>query len=268
MTIFPVSKKGHTDTPNIGKVLFWFPVVGLLIGLLLAASYVVLVQSFPFEVADALILMIYIFLIGGLHLDGLADTCDGIFGGRDREARLRIMRDSSIGSFGVLGLMGLIGIKYLCLHSINNSEIINPAFISISKYPLGAGGIDRFFYFKANHANICDKCIILLLMPSVGRWAQTLGASISIYARDREPGTGMLIIQNAEIRHAIYSAIIPFILTYLFCNIKGLIILVIIIFSSLIFVRLIRAKIGGMTGDTLGALNETAELIFLAAFLV
>lgn len=268
MTIFPVGKKGHTDQPDIGKALFWFPVAGLLIGMMLVLAYVVLVKFFPFEVVDALILVVYIILIGGLHLDGLVDTCDGIFGGRDRETRLRIMRDSSIGSFGALGLMSLLGIKYLCLHSINNSEIINPAFISIFKYSLGSASIDRFFSFNADQANICDKCIILLLMPSLGRWTQTLGASISIYARQGEPGIGKLIIQDARTRHAIYSAIIPFILTYFFCNIKGLIILVIIILSALIFVRLIKAKIGGMTGDTLGALNETAELIFLVAFLV
>ena len=101
-------------------------------------------------------------LIGGLHLDGFADTCDGIFGGKDKRNRLRIMRDSSIGSFGVIGLICLIGIKYLCLNSICADK---PVSIELFSFFSGSQ-IDSDSYMSC----AVQKCIILFLMPVIGRW--------------------------------------------------------------------------------------------------
>ena len=96
---------------------------------------------------------------------------------------------------------------------------------------------------------------------------QTLGASVSGYAREGESGTGMLIIQESKLYHSICSAFIPFVLICRFCGTKGLIIFIVICAISLIFVKFIKSKIGGMTGDTLGALNELSEIVFLTVIL-
>lgn len=260
LTIIPFNRKWPADTPNIRNVIFWFPIVGLLIGLLLAVIYLPLSKIIPLSVADAIILIFYIFLIGGLHLDGFADTCDGLFGGRDKENRLRIMRDSSIGSFGVIGLICLIGAKYLCFSSICKGSLIKIDFLTIFS--------DSFINPDSDTYCRLEKCIILFLMPSIGRWAQTLGASVSEYARDGESGTGMFIIQNAKPGHVICSAGMPFLLMFFFCGGKGLGLLCAICILSLMFVRFVKSKIGGMTGDTLGALNEITELAFLGAFIL
>lgn len=260
LTIIPFNHERGSYSPNIRNVIFWFPIVGLLIGLLLAVVYFVIAKVIPFAVADGIILILYFFLTGSLHLDGFADTCDGIFGGRDRENRLRIMRDSSIGSFGVIGLICLIGTKYLCIFSICDSNVIKIDFLSIFKTSLIDTHPDLFCS--------AQKCIIFFLMPSIGRWAQTLGASISEYARDDKVGTGMLIIRNAKPKYILCSAGIPFLLIIFFCGGKGLIILSIICIISFLFVQFVKSKIGGMTGDTLGTLNEIIELLFLGAFII
>ena len=260
LTIIPLGRESGSHSPNIRNLFFWFPIVGFLIGLLLAVVYFAIANVIPFAIADFTILILYFILTGGLHLDGFADTCDGIFGGKDKENRLGIMRDSSIGSFGVIGLICLIGAKSLSLFSICNSNVIKIDFLSIFKTSIIETHPDLFCS--------AQKCIILFLMPAIGRWAQTLGASISDYARDDEPGTGMLIIKNAKPKYFLCSAGIPFLLVFFFCGGKGLIILSIICVMSYLFVQFVKSKIGGMTGDTLGALNEITELIFLGAFII
>lgn len=260
LTIIPFNKKRDTVSPNIRNVLFWFPVIGLLIGFFLASIYFALVRFFPFSVADAIILIIYIFLTGGLHLDGLADTCDGIFGGKDKENRLRIMRDSSIGSFGAIGLICLIGAKYLCFHSIFNEKYINSYFFT---------SLFGSYSFHDHETQVVfQKCAALLIMPCIGRWAQTLGASTSKYARDNEPGTGLLIVRDSKIIHLFFPTIVTVCLIWYFFGLNGLVLFSIIGIILLILIRFFKSKIGGMTGDTLGAVNEMSEILFLAALLL
>ena len=260
LTIIPFNKNGGTVLPNIRNVLFWFPIIGLLIGLFLASIYFALVRFFPFSVADAIILIIYIFVTGGLHLDGLADTCDGIFGGKDKENRLRIMRDSSIGSFGAIGLICLIGTKYLCFHSILNEKYINSWFFSSI--------LDLHAFHDHETQVVFQKCAALLIMPCIGRWAQTLGASTSKYARDNESGTGLLIVRESKIIHLFFPTIVSASLIWCFLGLNGLVLFSIIGIILLIIIRFFKSKIGGMTGDTLGAVNEMSEILFLAGLLV
>lgn len=260
LTVVPVNRKWYADRPDIRKVLFWFPVVGLVIGLFLAAFYYVAVYFFPFSVVDAVVLVVYFFITGGLHLDGFADTCDGIYGGKDKESRLRIMRDSAVGSFGASGLICLIGIKYLTFHSICNNNSINSQFFKTLTHILPS--------ISSEQCNIFQKCIILFMMPLIGRWVQTFVASISKYARDGEGGTGLLIVQESRLKHTLYAAIVPVCFIYYFCGLRGIIAFFAIILFSLFYLRFIKSKIGGVTGDILGFFNEMSELVFVGAFLL
>ncbi len=252
LTIFPIDPRNKIIPLNMGLTMVWFPAVGLLIGALLVAVYFLLIMWFSSPVADALILVVYIIITGGLHLDGLADSCDGIFGGYDKEKRLEIMRQSTIGTFGVLGLICILGIKYICLHNL----------IYIPTLTLPHQGEGN----SLGSLWVSQKGTALLLMPAIGRWTQVLAAALSAYAR-KEEGVGKVFIDNVRLRHAIYSALFLLVPLWFFCRINGLMIFAIVIFVALLVIQYIKGKIGGMTGDTLGAINEISELVFLLCFL-
>ena len=238
--------------------MFWFPIIGLLIGFMLTFVYIPATRFFPHLVADAIILIIYIIMTGGFHLDGFADTCDGIFGGNTREKRLDIMRDSRTGSYGALCLICTVGLKYACLVSIDPEAVARLSFISDHKTIKDLNPV----YLYA-----CEKGKVLFFMCAISRWSQVLGAALSGYARD-EGGTGKIIVENVKMRHAFFSSLIPGILIFLLCGIKGIFIFFIVLIAVILLVSYIKKKIGGMTGDTLGALNEVSELAVLLSFLV
>jgi adenosylcobinamide-GDP ribazoletransferase len=111
----------QTDSANPRLVLgsAYFPLVGLLLALLLSILPLVLGPYVPPLVLAASLVIALVFLTGGLHLDGLMDTCDGIFGGAGRERKLEIMRDSRVGSFGVLGGVCLLLLKFALFASLD-----------------------------------------------------------------------------------------------------------------------------------------------------
>ncbi|MFQ5963302.1 MAG: adenosylcobinamide-GDP ribazoletransferase [Candidatus Scalinduaceae bacterium] len=257
LTIIPTGKRWDERQPGICKVAFWFPIIGLLIGVALTFAYFPAIRYFPHLVADAIILIIYIFITGGFHLDGFADSCDGLFGGDTREKRLEIMRDSRTGNYGVLCLICILGLKYLCLVLIDPKEIAKLSLVSDYKTIEGIGSI---------HLYACEKGKVLLFMCAIGRLSQILGAAISTYARD-EKGTGQIIVENVNLKHFLLSSIVPAILIFLFCGIKGIIILLIALVVSLLFTFYVKRRIGGMTGDTLGGVNEVSEITVLLSFL-
>ncbi|GAX61298.1 cobalamin 5'-phosphate synthase [Candidatus Scalindua japonica] len=258
LTTVPSGKRWYEREPKPGIVVFWFPIIGLLIGFILTFVYIPAARFFPHLVADAIILIVYIVMTGGFHLDGFADTCDGIFGGNTRERRLGIMRDSQIGSYGTLCLICTVGLKYICLISIDPEAVAGLSFFSDHKT---LKDLDPLYLYT------CEKGKVLLLMCALGRWSQVFGAALSSYARE-EGGTGKIIIENVKIRHALCSSFIPGILIFLFCGIKGIFIFFTVFILVILFVSYIKKKIGGMTGDTLGALNEVSELAVLLSFLL
>lgn len=104
LTIVPFPGRGHARMEALGRSAAWFPVIGAGLGIVLAGAERVASWLFPPLLAALLTVTLWKLLTGGLHLDGLADCLDGM-AGRDREHRLAIMRDSRIGSFGAIGLI-------------------------------------------------------------------------------------------------------------------------------------------------------------------
>ncbi|HQJ31558.1 MAG TPA: adenosylcobinamide-GDP ribazoletransferase, partial [Syntrophales bacterium] len=105
LTTIPLPGGKGTGEGDIAGSLPFFPVVGLLIGMAAAAGDFVFSLLFPPGVAAVLTVLLLVLITGGLHLDGLADTADGIFSVRNRERMLEIMRDSRIGTMGVLAVV-------------------------------------------------------------------------------------------------------------------------------------------------------------------
>ncbi|UJS21272.1 MAG: adenosylcobinamide-GDP ribazoletransferase [Candidatus Brocadia sp.] len=257
LTIIPFDREDRIKPRDCCHVVYWFPVVGLCIGVFLCLAYLPLYCFFPSLIADALIVLIFIMITGAMHLDGLADTCDGIWGGWNKEKRLEIMKDSRIGSFGAIGLIGMIGLKYACLLSIGEISTIHSSPFRIS-IPCES---------CVTTPVLVNKCVALLIMPVAGRWAQVCAAGISTYARN-ESGTGSFITKDTTRIQVIFLSVFPVVLFWYFFGLGGFFIFAIMLIFTLGWIWYIKKKIGGMTGDTLGATNEIAELVFLLSLLL
>ena len=257
LTIIPIDRKDRIKPGTAGAVVCWFPVVGFCIGIIASTAFLLFHSIFPPLVADALTILVSIGITGAMHLDGLADTCDGIWGGWNRERRLEIMKDSRIGSFGAIGLICVIGLKYVCLLSVKDTRILHET-------PF-ASATSCIFHFAT--PTIMQQHIALVVMFVAGRWAQACAAGLSVYARN-ESGTGSFILNGATGKHVMYASFFPLCLLWFFYGPTGFVLFAIIIISTLIWIWYIKKKIGGMTGDTLGATNEVAELSFLLSLLL
>src|SRR4030043_2370981 len=118
LTILPCGQVTLTDGKTLSRSMAFFPLVGLVIGLLLALGYYLFSFLFPKSIVLWLTIGLLALLTRGLHLDGFADTMDGLGSGGPKEKILEVMRDSRIGAFGVISLILLIGGKYLALDQI------------------------------------------------------------------------------------------------------------------------------------------------------
>lgn len=222
-TRIPVKYNYEYREEDFIRGIKFLPLVGLLIG---AAMYIpaFLKNIFHSPIISLLIWIIYICITGGLHIDGLADTYDGLFSNRNREEILEIMKDSRIGTFGVLGVLLLI---------IWNLLLTN--YIDIK---------------------------LIILVPLVGRSAAILSASISKYARERK-GMGKAFIENCGASEAIFAIIFSYIIAFVFVKFQALLILTITYLIVIILTKKIKVKIGGMTGDTIGFIIELSQGIFI-----
>ncbi len=165
---FPVRFEFNND--DFARGLLFLPFIGLIIGIpmYLTTLYVDLSNSF---LMSFLLMLIYIGMTGGLHLDGLADYFDGLFSGRQRERILEIMKDSSIGTFGVVGLclyflgmfVGLMEVTPLVVLLMPfTARVIGLMFCAFGRYPREAGmGQPLVEYGKWYHGVVA---VVLLLM--------------------------------------------------------------------------------------------------------
>ncbi|HTG12268.1 MAG TPA: adenosylcobinamide-GDP ribazoletransferase, partial [Candidatus Eisenbacteria bacterium] len=120
LTVVPVPGRESAGPPALGRAAWWFPVVGLMLGGALALAALAVDALFPPLVAAALLLTGWKVATGGIHLDGLADSLDGLAGG-DPARRLAIMRDSRIGVFGATGLV------LFCLLAVSALAALSPS---------------------------------------------------------------------------------------------------------------------------------------------
>lgn len=277
LTIVPIDRDSRIKPSSSGSVVFWFPVVGLCIGIVASITYLIFNFLFPPLILDALVIITYIIITRAMHLDGFADTCDGIWGGWSKEKRLEIMRDSRIGSFGAVGLVCLLGLKYLGLHSIGNVYAVNVSPFSVSASYIFPFILSEIPVTLIGHTfgnkeimstvnMIVNKSSALIVMPVAGRWAQVCAAGLSLYARS-ESGTGSFILEGTTVKQVIYSSVLPIFLFWFFYHMKGIVLFVLIIIFALFWTWYIKRKIGGMTGDTLGATSEIIEVVFLLSLL-
>jgi adenosylcobinamide-GDP ribazoletransferase len=223
LTVLPVSCR--CDERELGRSALLFPVIGLLIGGGIVLLNHALSAVLPPLVVNVLLVVAMLAISGGLHMDGLADTADGFLSSRPRERILEIMKDSRTGAMGVIAVVCVLGLKMAALVSM-------PSHL---RWPT------------------------LLLMPLAGRCALVIEMAALPYARP-EGGLGAVFASNK-------SAIDPFLAVavmaaagYCAMGRLGLISAGAAVALTLAFSFWCRRKIGGFTGDTLGAACELAEL--------
>lgn len=130
LTLIPVRLSGMPDARTQARALLYYPLVGLLLGGLLA-GLALLAQGLPVGVQATLVLVLWCALTGGLHLDGLADSADGWMGGLgDRERTLRIMKDPQIGATGALVLMLQLLLKWSLLQALLTEQLVWPLLLA------------------------------------------------------------------------------------------------------------------------------------------
>jgi len=141
LTILPIGRNLPPDEKGLARSMAFFPLTGFIIGLLLALGFYLLSSLFPRPLALWLTIGLMAILTGGLHLDGFADTIDGLACRGTKERVMEVMRDSRGGAFGVLGLILLIGTKYLALDQLSTLTI--PYALILMTVTVAVFGLDQ-----------------------------------------------------------------------------------------------------------------------------
>lgn len=225
LTLLPIKRSFTAE--QVGRSSVYFPIVGLVIGLVLAGLDWGLGIILPAAVVNVLLVTALAVLSGGLHLDGLADTLDGMAGHRTPEERLAIMKDSRIGGFGAIGIALFLLVEYVTLNSIPGAV----------------------------------KMPVLILAPVLSRWAMV--NSIFVYPYARPAGLGKAFKGAVTLRYFIIATLVSLALAAVLFRWAGLIIMagtwLVVTLTALHF----KSRLKGLTGDTYGAINEVSLVVAL-----
>lgn len=219
LTRLPVARFGKAAAPDLARSVWAFPVVGLLIGAIGALAYWLGHRlGMPPFLAGCWTWAAMLMTTGGFHEDGLADTADGFGGGRTRERKMEIMRDSRIGSYGALALILSLLVRVGAIPALESPHLVAVALILAGM--LGRAGMILMLILlrPARHDGMAAG------MGEIPRWSATLGLAL--------------------------AAIVPFLClpTY-----SAIAVVIFALGAFLALAKLAHAQIGGHSGDVLGA---------------
>jgi len=229
LTRLPIPGR-ETFARELGKATIFFPFVGGLIGLLLAGVNLCAGRLWQNEViSNAIVIVTLVLVTGGLHLDGLMDICDGVFGGRSPGHALEIMKDSRAGAFGVLGAISVLLLKFSFLFALSSDL----------------------------------KWRALIFVPVAGRWA--LVYAISGFPYLRQEGTGRAFKEQVNGWHLFGASLLAAGIGGLLFRLWFPALAVIVWLAVYLQARYLMKKLGGLTGDAYGAIAEVVEVAVLAS---
>jgi adenosylcobinamide-GDP ribazoletransferase len=228
MTTLPVQLPDDWSAGDGGRAAVWYPFVGLLIGAITWLAWNGANFILPTSVAGVVTLAVWVVLTGGLHLDGLADCCDGLLASTTVERRLEIMKDPHVGAFGVIGLILVLMLKAAALMSLTSSTSFG-----------------------------------ILLAASLARWC-ILPAGLLPLARPSGMGADFALGFR---RSFIFWGAIPPIAIAILLGIRGVLSALAGLGGVALILWLAKSRIGGVTGDVFGMVVEIVETIVLIAFL-
>ena len=229
LTVLPVSPAG---TARMGPARAYFPLVGLALGGILAGLDLVARQALPTLAVSALQVVALLVLTRAIHTEGFLDSCDGLFGGYSRERRLAILRDPHVGAFAVLGGASLLLLKWSLVAGIPDEE----------------------------------RTALLVLFPCLSRFGMLMTMEAFPYAR--EQGLGTVFEDGRRRWQVLFGFATASAAGGLLLGPAGLLLLGGVIVVALGMGRWATGLLGGMTGDTYGAVNEMGEVVVLLAGIV
>jgi len=224
LTILPVPASSMKD---LRASLAFFPVVGLLLGLVLWGLDVAFDNVLTPPLTSALLLVSLLVMTRGLHLEGFMDTCDGVLGGGTRQRRLEIMKDSHVGAFALMGGISLVLLKWTALLSLPSS----------------------------------GRSWSLILFPALSRWSMMLALVAFPYARSQ--GLGSAFQGDQRTLSAFASGLIAIVAALLLAGFGGLVLFGLATLLAWLLGKGLALLLGGLTGDTYGAINEVTETAIL-----
>lgn len=227
LTVFPLKPKEFSEKNAAGSMVY-FPLVGLTLAVILMVTAKLMVFLGLGDLAICtLVVALLAVLTGGIHLDGLADTSDAFLSRKNKDDMLAIMRDSHIGAMGVLGLIFTVFFKISLLYSLSGAL----------------------------------RGISLVLMCVLSRWSMVLSMFLFPYAR--QEGKAGVFMQGITRSIFILSTVITLLIAFCAWQFKGLLMMLIAGLVAYVIDLFISRKINGLTGDTLGAVNEIIEVTVL-----
>lgn len=229
LTRLPIGCLVSFDAADVARSAGWFPLIGALLGLVHACAAWLLLERLPLVMVAILIVALDAVLTGALHFDGFADAADGFGGGKDRDDVLRIMRDHAIGSYGATALTLLVALK-------------------VAAYALLLATANWFY--------------AVALTPALGRWALVLLTGTLPYVRS-SPSVVSGMKRSATFLGTVSVAVLIAATRYPRAWVAAAAALVV----TFCFGFYSRRRIGGITGDVLGANLQLSESAALIAFL-
>ena len=229
LTSIPLKVKGEITDRDLAGSMAYFPLVGLIVGAMLALCYHIIILIFPYAVTCAFVMIINVMISGGLHIDGFIDTFDAIASGSDRKRMLEIMKEGRPGAVGIAAAILLFIAQYSLL-------------VSLPK-----GGVE----------------MSLIVMAVLSRTSFVVSSALYPYARETE-GLGQKFarrLERKDIGAAFLTAIVIFSLIF---RLKALAFIPAVCCIILAFDNYFYKKFGGITGDTMGALGEITEVAALS----
>ncbi len=228
-TRIPIPFKLNWREDSLNKATAYFPLIGLALGLFLAFILPYFEMLFSRDLSVLLIIVIGVFLTGGFHEDGFADYCDGVGGGWEQSDKLRIMQDSRIGTYGSLGLILILLMKWQALSQI--------------------------------HPSIQFYAIIIAMTWS--RWSSLLIMITLKYQRNE--GTAKPLAKGLTIPQFLLGSFFTWVILFIpAINIQIVFMAALfpMLLSTILFRLHMKVKIGGYTGDSLGANQQISEVFY------
>ena len=232
LTILRIKNEPSIDTKKLGSSYVYFPLVGASLGIALIALDKVLSLTLPPLLTNLILIFTLFIITGGMHIDGLADSCDALFSGKGKDEMLSIMREVHVGTFGILAIVAIILFKLALLSSIPQDL----------------------------------RNFSLILMALLSRYSMSLAVNFFPYARSE--GKAGVFFKEKSIKNFFFSTAITLIILLFTFRIISLAILSLSVGFTLLASLWVKRKIGGLTGDTLGALSELNEVLVLLSVVI